>query len=144
MDCQRIDAILNEQALDTLNQSEAAAVAVHLESCSRCAEAWRGQQLMAGETSATPRAGFYETVRARALGTAVATERREPARWIWPAASLAAAALLLLVLAGGVLTGDGNGEHGPQPERASRRDRNVHGHLDAAQARGLVQAEGRV
>jgi thiol:disulfide interchange protein DsbA len=35
----------------------------------------------------------------------VATERREPARWIWPAASLAAAAVLLLVIAGGVLTG---------------------------------------
>jgi thiol:disulfide interchange protein DsbA len=105
MDCQRVDTILNEHLLSALDKNDAAAVAAHIDSCARCAEACRGHQLVAQDLPAEPRAGFYDSVRAQALGVSVARARREPARWIWPAAGLAAAAVVVLVLAAVVLPG---------------------------------------
>jgi thiol:disulfide interchange protein DsbA len=55
---------------------------------------------MASESTEMPRAGFYESVRARALGTPAGTARRDPARWYWPAAGMAAAVVVVLAIAG--------------------------------------------
>jgi len=103
MDCQRIDAILNEHLAGALSRAEQLQLAAHLEACARCADAWRGHEIIAAEIPPSPRTGFRESVREQALGAPHLSVRRAAARWLLPVAGVAAAAALAVVAF--VLTG---------------------------------------
>jgi len=101
MKCKDIDALLDTHGIEQLNATGKAEIASHLESCRRCADAWLGHEMLAGETPAAPRAGFY----AEALAAAVAG-RTATAEEVVPTAAVAGASRrwrMVLGLAAGVV-----------------------------------------
>ena len=62
MDCQRIDAILDEHGIDALNGAERAELDEHLERCQRCADAWLGNAMLAADVPDAPRPGLYDEI----------------------------------------------------------------------------------
>ncbi len=104
MECQRINAILDEHAAGSLRAAERAEVAAHLDRCPRCADAWLAHETLASDVPDGPRPAFRQAVREAALqadakGVSAETRRRPGA-----ALGLAAAALIGLVVAGVLVT----------------------------------------
>jgi len=118
MDCQRIDAILDEHGIGALGAAERAQVDAHLGTCRRCADAWFGHEILAGDLPQAPRPGFFDEVAAQAAAGALAMPvgRSRLRRTAWVAAAAAA-------LVAGVLLVRGAGEDDalpqPGPETAS-------------------------
>ena len=73
MNCETVDAILDEHRRAYLDQQERQAVAGHLRSCARCADVWAAQDALLGESMGEPPPELI----ARALRR---VERHAPAR----------------------------------------------------------------
>ena len=92
MNCETIDAILDEHRTARLNQPERQAVAAHLGGCARCSEGWAAHDALLGENMGEPPPELI----ARALGRV--PERRAEARTgRRRSAALAAAAAIAAV-----------------------------------------------
>jgi thiol:disulfide interchange protein DsbA len=74
MNCETIDAILDEHRTARLNQPERQGVAAHLAGCARCSESWAANDALLGENMSEPPPELL----ARALGRV--PERRAQAR----------------------------------------------------------------
>lgn len=114
MDCQRIDAILDQHAIGALSTAERAKVDAHLGQCRRCADAWFSHELLGIDAPAAPRQGLFDEIADRA-GTESATMpavRSTFRRSAWLAGAAAATAAAVLVLWGG-------SEEGALPESGS-------------------------
>ena len=98
MNCERIDALLDEQKADSLSPAQRAAVEVHLEHCTRCADAWFVHHALAAEELPAPPSGLLLATLRRAARPAAATRPRASARWISVAGVAAVVALVAIAL----------------------------------------------
>lgn len=109
MDCQRIDAILDEHTTGKCSAAERALIDRHLASCQRCADAWLSHDLLASDEPSAPRPELYHELAAMAIDPA-----RIPAqtRRVGFAArmGIAASAIAITGLVGLLLYGGGNVE----------------------------------
>lgn len=97
MDCRSIDAILDAHRIEALSAAERSEVDSHLERCRRCADAWLGHEILAGETPAAPSPGLLDETLANALDAGVTvTAPRAGRRLAW---TLALAATVLVIVA---------------------------------------------
>jgi thiol:disulfide interchange protein DsbA len=99
MNCEAIDAILDEHLVGRLTLAERQQAAEHVGRCARCSAAWTADDALRGETIADPPPDLFGALARR---VAVAPARREAAvrsRWLWPAAAAAAAVAVVAIAA---------------------------------------------
>jgi thiol:disulfide interchange protein DsbA len=70
MDCQQIDALLDEQATGALSAAQQGGVEAHLAGCQRCTDAWFAVELLTRERPAAARPGLYRQLADRVLAQA--------------------------------------------------------------------------
>lgn len=122
MNCNTVDAILDDHRAARLHPAERQNVGAHLSACARCADNWAAHDALAGEQIAEPPPELF----ARVLGRVDAGARRQASRrrgWRLGAAAAAAAVVLVAVLAGYSALDRGAGADGagaaPPPLAAS-------------------------
>lgn len=109
MDCQRIDAILNEHAIGALSAAERSEADAHLERCQRCADAWLGYETLVAEVLAKPRPGLFDEIAANVTAQPpLIAVRASTQRWV-SVAGIAASALLVALLAAVLVPDDDTG-----------------------------------
>jgi thiol:disulfide interchange protein DsbA len=114
MDCQRIDAILDEHGTGTLSAAQRTEIDAHIESCQRCADARSSHELLAADRPAAPRPELYRELSAKVFDRmpvpAHPPGRRIAARFGIAASAIAIAGLVgLLVYGGGSIEADADG-----------------------------------
>lgn len=109
MDCQRIDAILDEQITATLSSSERIGFDAHIKSCRRCADAWLSHELLAADRVDAARPELYRELAAKVLAR-TPVRAPEPGLRFSSRIGIAASVIAIAGVAGLLLYDDGTRE----------------------------------
>ncbi len=95
MNCHQVDTILDDHAVRSLSAAQRSEVDAHLATCARCASAWLGYRVLAGDSLAEPRPELFGEIAAYVVADRPLTATRRFASRF----GVAAAVLVVTVLA---------------------------------------------
>jgi protein dithiol oxidoreductase (disulfide-forming) len=94
MNCETIDSILDDHLVARLTPAERQQAAEHVDRCARCSAAWTADDALRGDAIADAPPELFAALARRVAAAPVRREAAARSRWLWPAAAVAAVAIV--------------------------------------------------